>query len=181
MDVVRLIDRHRHKFYEIISLKIADDRWIDSNPVTLERASSMINLVNYLPADSTHFNAVVCEHEAVYTPRQASESLLYGVVSEHLETFLARQEQRDRTVPKFVEREFRSFLECGIPAHGFLRVHCDECGRDRLVPFSCKGRGFCESCGARRMADTASHLVDRVFPEVPVRQWVLTLIGVKLR
>jgi hypothetical protein len=25
------------------------------------------------------------------------------------------------------------------------------------------------------MADTAAHLVDRVFPEVPVRQWVLTL------
>jgi hypothetical protein len=23
----------------------------------------------------------------------------------------------------------------------------------------------------RRMADTAAHLVDRVFPEVPVRQW----------
>ena len=27
----------------------------------------------------------------------------------------------------------------------------------------------------RRMADTASHLVDNVFPTVPVRQWVLIL------
>ena len=25
------------------------------------------------------------------------------------------------------------------------------------------------------MADTAAHLVDRVIPEVPIRQWVLTL------
>ena len=25
------------------------------------------------------------------------------------------------------------------------------------------------------MADTAAHLVDRVFPAVPVRQWVLTV------
>ena len=25
------------------------------------------------------------------------------------------------------------------------------------------------------MADTAAHLVDRVLPEVPIRQWVLTL------
>lgn len=25
------------------------------------------------------------------------------------------------------------------------------------------------------MADTAAHLVDRVFPDVPVRQWVLTV------
>ena len=125
-----------------------------------------------IPANN---NSIVCEQEAVYKPRQAEESILYGVVAENLENFLARQEQRERTVPRFVEREFRSFLDCGIPAHGFLRVHCDECGRDRGLPFSCKGRGFCESCGARRMADTAAHLVDRVFPEVPVRQWVLTL------
>jgi hypothetical protein len=27
----------------------------------------------------------------------------------------------------------------------------------------------------RRMADTAAHLVDRVLPEVPVRQWLLSL------
>jgi hypothetical protein len=54
-------------------------------------------------------------------------------------------------------------------------VHCDDCGLDRVVAFSCKGRGFCPSCGGRRMADTAAHLVDRVLPEVPVRQWVLSL------
>jgi len=44
-----------------------------------------------------------------------------------------------------------------------------------LVAFSCKGRGFCPSCGGRRMADTAAHLVDSVLPAVPVRQWVLSL------
>jgi hypothetical protein len=60
-------------------------------------------------------------------------------------------------------------------AHGFLRVHSDACGHDRLVVFSCKGRGLCPSGGGRRMADTAAHLVDRVLPEVPIRQWVLTL------
>ncbi|MCP4308375.1 MAG: transposase, partial [bacterium] len=54
-------------------------------------------------------------------------------------------------------------------------LHCDACGHDRLVPFSCKRRGFCPSCGGRRMADTAAHLVDCVLPEVPIRQWVLTL------
>jgi len=78
-------------------------------------------------------------------------------------------------VPRFVEQEFRAFLRCGILAHGFLRLHCDDCGFDRLVPFSCKRRGFCPSCGGHRMADTAAHLVDRVLPEVPIRQWVLTL------
>jgi hypothetical protein len=36
-----------------------------------------------------------------------------------------------------VERELRSFLQCGILANGFLRVHCNACGKDRVVPFSC--------------------------------------------
>ncbi len=36
-------------------------------------------------------------------------------------------------------------------------------------------RGFCPSCGARRMAQTAAHLVDHVIPHVPVRQWVLSM------
>jgi hypothetical protein len=38
-----------------------------------------------------------------------------------------------------------------------------------------KRAGFCPSCGTRRMVDTAVWLVDRVLPEVPVRQWVLAL------
>ncbi|KIG14059.1 Transposon-like protein [Enhygromyxa salina] len=43
------------------------------------------------------------------------------------------------------------------------------------MAFSCKKRGFCPSCAGRRMADVAAHLVDEVFPEVPVRQWVCSL------
>src|SRR5437879_2821614 len=48
-----------------------------------------------------------------------------------------------------------------------------ELSRDR--DSSCKRRGFCPSCGGRRMAELAAHLVDAVLPYVPVRQWVLTL------
>jgi len=113
--------------------------------------------------------------EPAYARRRPEESVLYGVVQKELETFLARAQARERLVPRFVERELRGFLRCGILAHGFVRVRCDGCGLDRVVAFSCKGRGFCPSCGGRRMADTAAHLVDRVLPEVPVRQWVLSL------
>jgi hypothetical protein len=52
-----------------------------------------------------------------YIPRKPEETVLYRVVAEHLETFLARQQDRG-PIPKFVEREFRSFLECGIPEYG---------------------------------------------------------------
>jgi len=75
------------------------------------------------------------ETAAAYLPRHPEESILYGVVAEQLETFLERQDLRGRLVPRFVERELRSFLDCGILAKGFLRVHCDACGLDRVVPF----------------------------------------------
>ena len=110
-----------------------------------------------------------------YTPRRPESTVLHQAVSATLEPFFARARSENRCVPRFVERELRAFLECGVLEFGFLRLHCDDCGLDRLLPFSCKGRAFCPSCGGRRMADTAAHLVDRVFPEVPVRQWVLTL------
>jgi hypothetical protein len=110
-----------------------------------------------------------------YARRRPEDGVLYGVVQQEFETFLASAAARERPVPRFVARELRAFLRCGILAYGFVRVHCDGCGLDRFVAFSCKGRGFCSSCGGRRMADTAAHLVDRVLPEVPVRQWVLSL------
>ena len=43
------------------------------------------------------------------------------------------------------------------------------------VAFSCKKRGFCGSCGARRMADSAALLVDEILPHQPMRQWVLSV------
>jgi hypothetical protein len=117
----------------------------------------------------------VCEAAFEYRPRRPEQSVLYGVVAGHVETFMARQRERGRRVPRFVERELSSFLDCGILARGFLRVHCDACGLDRVIPYSCKCRGFCPSRCGRRMAETAAHLVDHVFPEVPVRQWVLSV------
>ncbi len=66
-------------------------------------------------------------------------------------------------------------MQCSILAHGFLRLRFGECGHDKLLAFSCKRRGFCPSCGARRMSQTAAHLMDHVIPHVPVRQWLLSL------
>jgi len=101
--------------------------------------------------------------------------VLHEVVREQLESFLSRAREQGAPAARFVERELRAYLDCGVLARGFMRVHCDGCGHDRLVAFSCKGRGFCPSCGGRRMADTAARLVDCILPEAPVRQWVLTL------
>ena len=79
------------------------------------------------------------------------------------------------SIPKFVQKEFEEFLRCGILAHGFARVYCEECHFDMPVPLSCKGRAFCGSCMARRMSETAAHIVDHVIPCIPTRQWVLSV------
>ena len=58
-----------------------------------------------------------------YAPRRPEETLLYEVVAQELETFLERQQERDRLVPHFVEQEFRSFLDCGVLARGSVIPH----------------------------------------------------------
>jgi hypothetical protein len=102
---------------------------------------------------------------------------LHHVVRAHLETFLAEARLRGggEGLPRFVERELREFLTCGVLARGFARFRCNDCQREILVAFSCKGLGFCPSCCGRRMAEMAVQLVDGVLGGLPVRQWVLTL------
>jgi hypothetical protein len=113
----------------------------------------------------------------VYRPRDAEHTVLHQVIALHLEAFLdAVAEAGDGVgLPQFVEREFREFLLCGVFEAGVARFQCEGCAREHLVPFSCKGRAWCPSCGGRRMTERAAHLVDAVLPWVPVRQWVLTM------
>ncbi|CAN7322515.1 hypothetical protein LJR260_001613 [Variovorax paradoxus] len=40
-------------------------------------------------------------------------------------SFIAHTEaSTDSELPRFIEDEFHAFLECGIPAHGFLTLRC---------------------------------------------------------
>jgi ribosomal protein S27E len=78
-------------------------------------------------------------------------------------------------LPDHVQHGFEAYLKCGRPEQGFLRVSCEHCHAEKLVAFSCKKRGFCPSCGARRMAEAPASLADEVLPERPLRQRVLSL------
>jgi hypothetical protein len=119
--------------------------------------------------------ATACTAPPVYERHRPEETTLYKLVQENWLTF-QQQVAMDtgHSLPDFVVKEFEEYLRCGILAHGFLRAKCESCNFERLVAFSCKRRGFCPSCGARRMSETAAHLVDSVLPMKPVRQWVLT-------
>jgi len=103
--------------------------------------------------------------------------VLYKVIAEHLETFLASLDDDPDTkgLPAYVQREFYDYLQCGILAHGFLRLGCDTCKQEVLLAFSCKRRGFYSSCAGRPMAQTAAHLVECGMPWVPTRQWVVSV------
>ena len=109
-----------------------------------------------------------------YRRHRPEQTVLYAIVTEHYPRFLQAIEASGGHLPAFVRQEFEEYLKCGLLEHGFLRVKCDGCRHEHLVAFSCKRRGFCPSCGARRMVESAAHLVDHVFPEQPVRQFVLT-------
>jgi len=59
--------------------------------------------------------------------------------------------------------------------NGFARVKCTRCPAEYLVAFSCKGRGLCPSCGAKRAALFSELLQHKILPDVPHAQWVLSL------
>jgi Putative transposase/Transposase zinc-binding domain len=114
---------------------------------------------------------------ATYTPRDPSGTVLYHVIAEPLETLLASlaDDPEATGLPAYVQREFYDSVRCGILAHGVLRLGCDTCHHELLVPFSGKRRGFCPSCAGRRMAQMAAHLVEQVLPWVPTRPWVVSV------
>ena len=122
----------------------------------------------------------------LYNARHPEKTLLYRIIANDFETWRALASagqfdgQGDHHTPSaYVTKAFHKYLQCGIFAHGFARARCDDCGHDFFVAFSCKGRGVCPSCNSRRMAEVmvraAAHLVDHVFPHLPVRQWVLSV------
>ena len=56
-----------------------------------------------------------------YERRRPEDTVLYQLVQEHLETFLAQVEaETGSALPAFVQAEFDAFLQCGILAHGPL-------------------------------------------------------------
>jgi len=124
--------------------------------------------------------AAACARPATgytYARREPEKSALYKVLQEHLLTF--EQEWSDeasgRTLPKFVTDELHGFMSCGILGRGFAHLYCKTCREHYAVAFSCKARAVCPSCLGRRMNEGALNLVDHVLPDVPLRQFVLTM------
>ena len=74
-----------------------------------------------------------------------------------------------------VLKTYDEYLNCGILAHGAARVYCDGCKHSLLIAFSCKRRGVCPSCGAKRAVKFAEHIYSEVIEDVPHRHTVFTI------
>ena len=115
---------------------------------------------------------------ACYRPRDPRGSPFYRLVQDHLEDFaltLRQHETRKPLPDPGIVDTFRDFLECGILRFGAVRYRCPDCGQNLFVGFSCRRRGLCYSCDAKRSAYTAAHAMDFLLPPVPYRQWVLSV------
>jgi hypothetical protein len=104
--------------------------------------SPAVNIAERLPAESARSPRCpdgLGRARCTYVRRRPEDTVLHHVVREHLETFLAEARLRGggEGLPRFVERELREFLTCGVLAEGFARFRCTDCQREILVAFSC--------------------------------------------
>jgi len=82
----------------------------------------------------------VAQLAPAYLPRRPTETVLYGIVREHLASFLAYTRERyERPLPAYVEAELRSYLRCGFNLHADVRIEAgDDVGRERLCRYAAR-------------------------------------------
>ena len=113
-----------------------------------------------------------------YRARDPGGSALFQIVLNNLPEFEQwlndPSDSRPRPHP-FVITALEKFVECGVMRYGVVRFRCPECGKDMFVAFSCKRRGLCPSCDAKRSAIITAEALDRLLPSAFYRQWVLVV------
>ena len=116
---------------------------------------------------------------ALYRSRRPRASPLWQCLSAHRKTFHeqygARFEKREGRIRLEVARTLDAFEACGDLSRGFARLHCDHCGRDYLIAFSCKQRYFCPSCHQKKVQQFGEFIRHQVAQKVPHRQIVVTI------
>jgi hypothetical protein len=110
-----------------------------------------------------------------YKRREPEKTTLYKAVEDHLDAFILARAQEGQDLPQYIIKEFREYLRCGRFEYGMVIVACADCRDHYPVALSCKRRGFCGSCCAKRMNETAMHLIDNVLPHAPYRQFVVSV------
>jgi hypothetical protein len=115
----------------------------------------------------------------VYRPRRPQITPLYRLVDAHYEEVKGQWEERFESRygywRGFVDGVVMRYLDCGVFSAGLARVKCRECQAEYIIACSCKGRGLCPSCGAKRAAAFAAFLTDEVLEPVAHRMWTFSV------
>jgi hypothetical protein len=115
-----------------------------------------------------------CPKQLVYRPRKPEQAPFFQLVKKHYTTWHRnRNKDSENEVPHYVSKAFQKYLGCGILAKGFACAHCEGCGKDFFIAFSCKAK-ICPTCNQRDMVATAAYLIEEVLPRVPYRQFVIS-------
>jgi len=115
----------------------------------------------------------------VYRLRHPERTVLYRVLFHYFAEFLREYESRFEREYGFlrpvIQEVVEKYFDCGNPMCGFARIRCPDCGEERLLMFSCKTRGFCPSCHARRREEWGEWMREELVLDVPHRQVVFTI------
>ena len=102
----------------------------------------------------------------VYRPRDPRKTPLWALLDTLYERVKGKWEERFERKYGFwrglADEAVARYLDCGDWNSGFARVKCRRCPEEFLVAFSCRGRGLCPSCGAKRAAELGAFLVEEV-------------------
>ena len=115
----------------------------------------------------------------VYRPQHPERTVLYRVLFHYFDRFLTEYESRfEREYGYFrpiIKDVVERYLDCGNPRCGFARIRCPDCRQERLVMFSCRTRGFCPSCHAKRIEEWGEWMRETLLLDVAHRQIVFTI------
>jgi hypothetical protein len=101
------------------------------------------------------------------------------VLFHYFDRFLAEYESRFEKPYGFlrpiIKEVVERYLDCGNPRCGFARIRCPDCHTEHLLMFSCRTRGFCPSCHAKRLEEWGEWVRETLLLDVPHRQVVFTI------
>jgi hypothetical protein len=66
-------------------------------------------------------------------------------------------------------------IDCGNLKNGFARIRCPFCKNEYLLAFSCKRRGFCPSCSAKRSVLWGEFVREKVLADCLHRHLVFSI------
>ena len=114
----------------------------------------------------------------LYSPRYLLKGKLHHILSDYYDEFRKVYDKRYREkygpLRKVVENTVQKILHCANPNDGFAHLRYRGCGREYIVPFSCKER-VCPSCGQKRLLIWCEWLFEKVLFRLRHRHWCFTI------